>query len=73
MPTSENGHCDELAVVDPNRATTSGGTSIGARLKAAKARRPKLFKTLVGVSIVLIPMLIGFLIGVLLLSIDWAR
>lgn len=73
VPTTENGHCDDLAVVDPNRATTSGGTSIGARLKAAKARRPKLFKTLVWVSIVLIPMLIGFLIGVLLLSIDWAR
>ncbi len=73
VPTTENEHCNDLAVADQNRVTTSGGTSIGARLKAAKARRPKLFKTLVWVSIVLIPMLIGFFIGVLLLSIDWAR
>ena len=75
--------CDDLAVVDnpaPNSLINRVWTFIVARLKAKwaeikayMARRPKLFKTIGVVSIILISLIIGFYIAIFIISMSWRK
>ena len=83
-PPIDNGlPCDDLAVVDNpapssliNRVWTFIVACLKAKwaeIKAYMARRPKLFKTIGVVSIILISLYIGFYIAIFIISMSWRR